>query len=222
MKKFHLIGIICLGVCVFTGCKKDKEKHGESNPISTITATSTSILNAAAAADVAIVKVMKDSYEAVTGEYSSGFMLTLPITVPAEELGRFGSPSGLKVSDPDVGLISIESVKGYSDPETLLGSFYCYKEESDGAFTLAVFWYVDGDVTVTGKRTESDETQELNINLKKGWNMVYFTEVSKNYDKLTTTPKSDMKWVFGVDLEGSTKSFAKFNDKIHRTLSLFK
>ena len=219
MKKFHLIGmLICLSLCcVFTGCKKDKEKLGESNPISTITATS--ILNSADAADVAIVKLMSDTYEVVAGEYSGrGFMLPLPATVPARELEVLGTASGLKVSDPGVQVMMIESVTCYDEAEKVVGDFVSMKEESKNVYTMAMYWYADGDATVIGKVKLEDETDNYNLNLKKGWNMVYLTEESEDNYSITTTPKSDMLWVF---IAGSAKSSAKLTGKMKR-LSLFK
>ena len=219
MKRFHLFGIfICLGVCcVFTGCKKDKNKIGGSSPITTITATS--IFNAADAADVAIVKLMSDDYVVVTGEYSGNvFMLTLPTTVPATELMRLGTEQGLKVSDPDVVAMTTESISCYDETESFVGDFVSMKEESNDVYTMAMYWYVDGDVTVMGKVKLSEETDNYNLNLKKGWNMVYLTEDSANNYTLTTTPKSGMLWFF---IDSSTKSSAKLTGKMKR-LSLFK
>ena len=222
MKRIHLIGMLtCLSICcVFTACKKDKDKLGGSNSISTITATS--IVNSADAADVAIVKLMSGNYEVVAGEYSgSGFMLTLPATVPATELERLGTASGLKVSDPDVGVMMIESVTCFDETKYEIGDFLSMKEEEKSKdVTMAMYWYVDGDVTVMGKVELTNETDNYNLNLKKGWNMLYLTEQSANNYMVTTTPKSGMQWVF-FDISMRSAKSAKLTEKMKR-LSLFK
>ena len=226
MKRCYLICILaCLSVfCTFMGCKKDKDEEiAPSNPVAKIEATSIQ----SEVSGVATVKaVSPEGYEVVSSAYSGKFTLVLPETLPENKTEALGSVSGVKVSNPSVRVLDVYSVTGYSTEGKPVGEFIYGKAESATVVTTAVYRYADGDVTVTGKLQYEDDgksyTDNYNINLKKGWNMMYITYLTTgNTFTITTSPKSGLIWIFDSDTDIST-SATKIMNGIRPSLTLSK
>ena len=231
MKKFCLAGVaMFLGICcVFTGCKKDDEDIAESNPVSKITASSVQSKSAINAAVVKMVSTIPKGNVMAEGEYSGEkFTLNLPETIPAEELQVLGRPEGLKVSKSTANFGVVQTISGYDGTGKYVGDFIRGKAESEEASSQETYWYVDDDVTITGKEKYKEEgvsyTDSYNVNLKKGWNIVYITGgASSNTFTLTTAPKSGLIWIFVSSTGKSSASAAnKTIGGIRPALPLFK
>jgi hypothetical protein len=99
--------------------------------------------------------------------------------------------------------VNPSSAKMYED---VLSSFY----SSDGEYALlymkdlsnmALFWYMDRDVTITGTHTRDigmgeTRTQTFNCSLKKGWNYVFasYNSATKTETITTGAAPSGYKW----------------------------
>ncbi len=165
------------------------------------------------------------------GKYDDGkFIVTLPAQLDEDQIGRtiseyFGGEN-ISFSDTDTKITRVEYYElfdknGYN--VTLGGSFrgypvmlYLRGEERDadklsGKMVRVAWLYVDGDVSVNGTNTttypDASYVNYYNMNLKRGWNVVYNYR-TYNYDEdyycryktyfTTAKPKMPMDWVILV------------------------
>ncbi|MDR2026337.1 MAG: hypothetical protein LBQ01_02105 [Prevotellaceae bacterium] len=148
------------------------------------------------------VKLEIDDVALTSADYTNGgFTITLPESLNNWYLESFGYiPSGITVSDSrvKVGYAYLEAYKSNSN----VGLFYRGTEEWEGELM-----YVDGDLSITGAYTDTEEysgvtymaTEKYNMHLKKGWNIIYgkVTESGNSYTvDITTTVPSGAKWYF--------------------------
>jgi hypothetical protein len=126
---------------------------------------------------------------------NGGFTIKLPETVDDAYLSVFDyGESDITVSNPGIKwtdgfLYAYKSgeVTGCFEYENISGEYYGWLR------------YVNGDVSITGTETDEYGTVKYNLNLKKGWNIVYWREVSTNgkyLEEATTQATSGMKWYF--------------------------
>ncbi|MDR1180720.1 MAG: hypothetical protein LBL13_01915, partial [Bacteroidales bacterium] len=111
--------------------------------------------------------------------YNGGkFTLNLPGSLNAQSSNDLGEiPESVTVSNRNVnGLhVSLEAY-GESDSE-ITGNLYLVSGDWRGGLM-----YVDGDVSITGSYTDEAKkhTLKYNMNLRKGWNIVYVKTVLKD------------------------------------------
>jgi hypothetical protein len=199
-------------VCLFTvvalsSCEKDDDKN---DPGGITDNTLTVVVENGNSYNTRIDEVKAEIFEddepiltLTSAEYKNGgFTLTLPEDVSSRYLESFDDniPDGVKVSNKNVkmGFMSLEAYKSNDN----VGYFYLGSEDCEGEFV-----YVDGDLSITGTVTSTDnwwgeevtEIIKYSINLKRGWNTVYFygTMNGDTYNsECTTTAPAGAKWYF--------------------------
>jgi len=152
---------------------------------------------------------------------NGGFTMTLP-TPAARYLVRTDSyfdDSGIDISKVNVKLLIIESFEGFGSTsggfnyDDWVDDFILGKVDGNLA-TIAIYIYADGDVTISG----SDDWTNYSLSLKRGWNIVYYTERLQGKDQCTTTAVSGLKWYTEQDLDnmitrtGLTKKFVLISE----------
>lgn len=167
------------------------------------------------------VRANGDDYALAVGKYNNGgFTITIPNKV---YLGYYSNnienyfndyDETLNISNRSAKVLGLNNIQGYSsnsgawDYEDYVGNFICGKIESDAKiYTRYIF--VDMAVNVTGTRSNYYGENNYNLNLKAGWNAIYITETSEDYDincSYSTTPISGLKWYFGDDFNSYTKN----------------
>jgi hypothetical protein len=158
--------------------------------------------------------------EIASANYANGgFTITLPETVSSQYLEPItsllydydeeGVPSGVTVSNSEVKIYDgADCFEAYKSSRNV-GEIMLVINESYFEF-YGVLTYVDGDVSITGTGTETNNDYiyisedgvaypdiKYDVHLKKGWNIVYYKEI--DYDHLveaTTTAPAGVKWYF--------------------------
>jgi hypothetical protein len=201
MKQKYFLSAACLCLCAelaFTSCNKDDDGP-EASPIESITAT----VENGSSYDLDQVKALiyyeNGIDEVVSGKYTNGgFTLALPKTIDAKYLELIFEEKelkdGMKVSDPNVKITLLDRIEGYKSGDRV-GTFMYIKEPSASSETEGTVVYTDRDVVITGSVTLSGYTEVMNISLKKGWNMMYYTETATEMTTSTSDP-GGLKWVF--------------------------
>ncbi|GHT25770.1 hypothetical protein FACS189430_12390 [Bacteroidia bacterium] len=152
----------------------------------------------------------QEKYKIASGSYASGsFTVNLPVTVDSKyllptvdnsELLSDDWKDKIMISNPNVKNCCIE-FKAYKDGNRG-GNFTYYGKTSE---TYGYFIYSDGDVTLTGLGTYTNDgyicTYDYNVSLKKGWNIVYeYSKEDVNAKtftiKMTSVAPADMKWYY--------------------------
>ena len=204
--------LIC-GV-VLTGCG-GKEDDPETSSITSISVT---VENGSAFASKIedVMALLTDENAMVkTVKYGNGvFTIDLPATVNESYLKNVdGGYPALKISNKKVKGVSI-NIDAFQSG-VCVGNFYHAK--NSGIQTEALFVYVDGDVKITGSDSftiinrdpygsllgEHTYNTTYNVSLKKGWNIIYFTEThsgpgfkTSTTETITTNVPDGMKWYF--------------------------
>ena len=191
-KKFQGTGfLLLLGFfsAMFYSCQKDEDNDAQT----VMTITASNIVNSPNS--IAIVKCQ--SYNPVTHGYdytvaetpfaNGGFTLTLPETVPSIYLKDFWDgeeiPTGISVSDTTAKTLECTPYT-YNTNDKETGYFYYanadYSLEDSDFESEALWMYVDKNTKIKGKHTYTEDADlnvdEYNLNLKKGWNLIYTTE----------------------------------------------
>jgi hypothetical protein len=120
-------------------------------------------------------------------------ILSLPDAVDDQYLYRFSFPSGVTVTPSDATGVWIEGFDLVSGGTT----YYLDKVDKAGhSDNVILFLYASKPSTVTGSKTEGENTGTYNLTLKQGWNEVWYKYVPGTAT-LTTNLSSapDMKWV---------------------------
>ncbi len=210
IKNVFLLAAMAVSAVTFTACDKENENENENNntqqSITEIKAT-VSTEGVPTTVDSVTFEVKgNDGSRAVTkGTYINGALtVTLPTTLESKYLSTiddFGT--GVTVSD--------RTAKMYEDDDD--ANIYVWKDGIKvGEFRYgnatgdAGLHYVDKDVTITGTATETEDDgwtyiYNFNISLKRGWNIVFFTDSENETTKthtsnVTTTVPSGLKWYF--------------------------
>ena len=205
----------------FTSCNKDEDGVSEISGV---------IDNAAKFSEVTTVRITA-RYEAPNGNWTSvviaestfsngRFTIQLPETVDARYLRTIGfdDEPNIKVSNTKAKMLEIWDVGGYKGNEQIAGfSFEKYEETSTSySYTSRAWIYVDSNVKIEGKIEDSgkwvddedgkewewEETFTWALDLKKGWNVVYYTEAEAEQgnkytekEEFTSKPVSGLRWI---------------------------
>ncbi|MDR0687335.1 MAG: hypothetical protein LBF55_01445 [Prevotellaceae bacterium] len=146
-------------------------------------------------------EILDQLYEVGSGPYANGgFTLRLQDSVDAKYLEAMferdseNEFSGATVSNPDVKGI-FPTIYGYQSGE-LIAYLFAYSS-TDGS-VIGQLVYVDGNVLVKGSGTESYDdggafSYTLNLDMKRGWNMMYMG-ANANGVEVTTTSPTNIAW----------------------------
>jgi len=153
-----------------------------------------------------IVNLKEDEREIADSDFKKSFTLNLPDEVSKSRLSSIEDyaemlayeceidADDIKISAKDANLGEL-CIYGYSKGKRM-GEFYLYKETKDSDIE-AYYVYVDKSV----KATYSDKYIKINLDFKKGWNLVYFTEKDDGLE-ISTKSVSGMIWDFREDEGG--------------------
>ncbi|HDP75508.1 MAG TPA: hypothetical protein ENN49_06505 [Bacteroidales bacterium] len=196
MKKtiFYFGLFLALGLTgvVFNSCDKDDDTDGGTNDGQVFKITATNVIN-----DSAEIKTVKAIVYWESGDYdygsdaiaqapyqNNGFTLELPEILDAKYLETLDAEDleEIFVSDNNFKFCTLDDLNGYNSEDEKIGEFYLVGVKEDGVYFT--FWlYVDRDVTINGEYSEIDEEDNeeyieiYDLTLKKGWNVVYASEM---------------------------------------------
>ena len=194
---------------LFVGCKKD-DAGSEGNDGNASKIIATNVTNGST--KIITVKALQYlGYDIYTGykynviaeaEYkNNGFTLELPATVSTKYLTSLleeGIPQGVTVSDANALGLKVNDFICYDVNGKEIGLCSFQNSSSSNKIDYYTFWiYVDRDVTFKGADKYMDT---WDLNLKKGWNIVYdtYSYSSGESDAYTTQKPSGVNysWIF--------------------------
>ena len=195
-----LLWLICIVIAaVFAACDKDEE-NGTGSVITAIDNVVAIVENGdkynAQVVEVLLSRYYQDEIVAVaTADFvNGGFSLELPKTVDEKYLeGLEGTGEEFRVSNKNVKIALDFNIRGI----TVTGAYinFVFGKVDGNTVTREVFWYADGDLSITGSTFFSYELHEdvferttsFSASLKKGWNILYITEKRERINNVETT-----------------------------------
>lgn len=124
-----------------------------------------------------------DMVEVASAEYKKGFSFSFPktldnsyLTPASEDLSE-----NLEVSDRDVKVFEVEEFIAFDeDGDELFELEYSYIDNNIEVYGIWI--YCDRNVTIKGEEIDEDDNavQEYDLNLKKGWNMMYMQIIEED------------------------------------------
>ena len=202
---FFKVGLfLALGLTTtaFYSCNNDDDNSGisdnggnggnGSNSGNASTITATDVINGSA--QITTVKAIAHwesggewSYETIaqTPYENNGFTLKFPETLADKYLVSIGEFIGsdymteVFISDKNAKtyFFDADDIYGYYDEdENEMGKFYL-REDNDNGYYDTSWMYADRDVAVKGEGEWSNGTDKYDLNLKKGWNVVYKSQI---------------------------------------------
>ena len=213
MRKFCLLSATaCMiaGSIVFTSCNKDNGGSGGST-FKSITAKVDNDEDCDSVDEVyaRIYYGSEEVYKVADGDYTKGgFSIEFPATVKSQYLmdieyfcdNLIDIDVKISAKNAQIALVWFE---GFTESGDYVGDFY-YEKESKTSDSEALFLYVDESCTVKGSEKDEDYSCTIDISLKEGWNIIYYTETDKS-ETLTSKDPGGLKWIF-YD-ESSYKSY---------------
>ncbi len=205
-----------------------KQNETEEKPGNVSTITATNVINSSNQIATVKAEIYCETendyghYALAQAQYkNNGFSLELPASVPTKYLEFILGDSeedmtGVTISDKTVKCADTQYFTAYDKDDEEIGSllymstdFIDQDENSNG--TVAMWIYVDKDVTINGEYKHVDEyyneediTKFNNITFKKGWN-IYYTSLKYAYnqttDKHVYTTTISMQKTSGVTLK---------------------
>jgi hypothetical protein len=192
---------ICLATTVlFSGCGQDdpNSPDGPDNNSFDITGQ---IVNHAGY-DIATVKMTDNAGEwtvASAPVQNGNFTITLPATVEDSRLKRLVDDmgDGMTLSNPNAKFVSISEGGGltvYDSKEEEIDRLICVSDDESAG--IIAFIYADGNCEVAG----TIETATYNMDLKKGWNVIYclIDAANGNMEYTTVVPDKELKWLLAT------------------------
>jgi hypothetical protein len=139
-----------------------------------------------------------DKVVITSAPYNNGvFTLELPVPfadIFLDALSDIDDFDGSTISNPNVKISDIDDLRIYAYKSGKSIGYFHFINNSDG-------WggpmYANDDVIVTGNSTDDSGTYTFNVNLKKGWNMIY-----ENGNATTSQAPAGLKWYFDEDENG--------------------
>ncbi|MDR2963171.1 MAG: hypothetical protein LBU90_06035 [Bacteroidales bacterium] len=132
---------------------------------------------------------------------NNGFSLQLPTAIDSKDLYLCANDAqeGVAISDRNAQWTWLNRIYAYNQNDSKIGDIDLYWENENS--DCYVSWvYVDRNVSITG----NDEGGIYNLNLKKGWNVVYdFEDYTNDVNTITSTKPS------GVNLQWEFDSYTK-------------
>jgi hypothetical protein len=136
---------------------------------------------------IATVKALLDGDELADAAYKNdGFSITLP-----EPKSRYLEEV---LEGFDAEGCTLDGFYAYDDDDDEIGQFLHAKISSSDEMTLAMYIYVDEDLEID----ESDRYFTIEIDAKKGWNILYIISDDPDLESgtLTTKKQSGMRWLY--------------------------
>jgi len=215
MKKSIFFAAILIAALGFTGCGgsekgvdltvKVKVMHGDllNNQIDEARAVGYIDLGGGSWDDIII---------ATAPFKNGGFKITLPekmderLLKPLNLESWFSGVSNLTISNKDVVGTQLDNFEAFKN-NSFVGrfcSYYTGDVYNYGGRGEIFFLFFDGDCKISGSHTETIGSEKyeftIDMNLKKGWNMCYYTYISAGnivIQKYTTKkPELDFGWYF--------------------------
>jgi hypothetical protein len=198
-KRFFRTAFVCLfAVVALCSCNKDDNNgnNGSTSVIvnNTITATVEYGSSYKDKVDSVIAIIDGNNYKTANSVYNDGkFTLKLLSPIGDTLLGKFFNdsiPAGVIESDTTVktGDVHIHAHKAGKRS----GTFYHGTTEWTSRLV-----YSNKNVTITGSTTRDDKhTEKYDVNLKKGWNIVYEKDIDKGDSEITTQMPDNAKWYY--------------------------
>jgi hypothetical protein len=202
----------------FVSCDKDDDEGGNPGGGQVVTQITATNVTGDNTAEIATVKAFAswDTEEdwgedvLVQAPYNEGFTLNLPTTMASKYLEKPGEdmPAGVTMSNTDVQTFFLDDIRAFTEDGGEMGHFYL----KDAPLTAVGYttnyytsWmYADRDVTITGEYIDGDDyLSTINLNLKKGWNVVYdsytYTETGTSTTMTSQKPAGvGYSWDFGA------------------------
>lgn len=174
--KFGFILTLVCSITIFSSCEKKKSTTGgggSSTDVSLITATN--IINGTN--DIKTVKAgLDDDIIAQTSYQNNGFTLQLPTTLNDIYLYSFSEwDSEISISDKTAKYSMLDCMYAYDIDDDEIGDFW-YEYEKSNEWGAIGWMYVDKNVTINGSETYENESLSFDLNLQKGWNILYYVE----------------------------------------------
>ena len=201
MKNFRIISTAALFAALsFTGCENNS-KNGGSLTINAKVEDGNSINNFVD--EVYAIDYSQEIIIASAPYKNGGFKITLPEKIDERLLFQITDyfeeeiDGGVKVSNKYASITNINHFAGYKNNEDVF-AFYLEGGNSEKHVTVFYF-YVDTDVQIIGAFEPEWWFQPIkyNMNLKKGWNTVYYIYKGGGIDTRTTQkPDIDLKWCY--------------------------
>ena len=197
--KFGLFLVLVLSIALLYSCGKSEDDGGAS----TIKATSVvnNVHNAISDSEVITVKaVASDGGVIAETQYKNkGFTLELPSTVPDKYLQLIlqHETHGISISDESAKAFTLENIniRGYDKDNYSIGYFSFNGSIYENTEHYVSWVYVDRDVTVKGE--VYTDLSKYDLDLKKGWNVVYNSYKFSTDIYSYTTQKPDDKYGWG-------------------------
>jgi hypothetical protein len=199
-RNFFRTAFVCLfAVVALCSCNKD-DNNGNASQTgvivnNTITATVESGSSYKDKVDSVRAMIKGNDYETANSAYNDGkFTLELLPTINDTLLYKFfkdSIPAKVTINDPTV-KIGDAHIHAYKTGKRS-GTFY------HGTTSEWTGWlvYSNKDVTITGSAIREDKhTIKYNVNLKKGWNVMYQKDVDKTNSEITTQTPDGAKWYY--------------------------
>ena len=179
----YATALMAAGALAASCGSKDEDGDGDKGT-SAISGLTTVKVDGGDTLNIDTVKLDLGSYVAYSAAYTNGeFTIDFP-SVGDEYLGAVtrGLPQdSVNISDTNVKIEDAEFAAYKSGSK--VGRFYYGTAEWSG-FPM----YANGDVNITGKWTDEDGGNTINVNLKKGWNIVYTKYSGTTYEITTQVP----------------------------------
>ena len=167
------------------------------------------------------VKIIYESdyHEIASAPYQNhGFKITLPANVDNQYLGsvvnvlylqKFEDAGNLKISDKNANCFIVFGVFGYKNNYPNSIGIFMLGEETKTLTTYTCWMYVNKDVNVQGsdigsynwskddKNHKGNYIRTININCKKGWNIIYISESNnETYNSATETYTTTYQYTY--------------------------
>jgi hypothetical protein len=209
-KSFLKIGLfLAMGLvaAMFYACDKDEEKqgteegngnengnennNGNSNE-GTFTITATNVINSSSQ-----IVTLKLDVIAQAPYKNNGFTLELPATVSVQLLNPIigGTITESTVSDKTAKWYVLKEFDAYNKDDVKIGRLLYVTEETvtNGDENGVSWFYVDKNVTIKGEGSRAI----YDMDLKKGWNVVYVYKSQNIYTFTTSKPSGYVyNWYF--------------------------
>ena len=201
-----LFSAILFTALILTGCNKHNNPIGPND-----TGTSTNSISITGTIQnwnlgshyKILLEVEKDTNRFVAGESSIGsdgsFDIKKEKDVPSEYLSpsEFTGISGLNVSNPDANSAEANFYIADSNNSELL--LVIYIGGNDSTLFRKSYEYLDSDLKVTGSLEDDFNYQvSVNLNLKKGWNVIYSINHTNTKKFIMTTEEPQLNGVWEI------------------------
>lgn len=179
---------LVLSTVLFTACSKDDDNGDETSGIHASKIVATNVVDGSDEIETvqAVTWNNDEDLEVAEGPYkNNGFVLELPASIEDKYLSLFvgaeGLPEDATISDRNVKMTSIYDFYAFNGDDEEIGYFTYASAVNDNEGHGVEWVYVNGDVNIQYSGTEEDEeynevyNYSLNVNLKKGWNIIYIS-----------------------------------------------